>query len=524
MLNVLIKDELLYPKAVIMGILFFGFCALLAWSWNAFQGSRPFRRVFIGGVAVFAVVLFTAMVFCYAPDHDEVEHANAAWQMSQGLLPFNDFFQHHSPMLWILLAPLFKLPFVSNYPVESIRLISMALSLFVLGLLIFMAKRVWKDHGVAWIVILFFMGNFLTMQLFNLRPDLLANICNLSAILVIMKRMKIGACFLSGILLGFSFSLSPKYLPFLLLVPAMMVFERRELSFCFRALMAHAAGICAGLLPLLAWLQWHGLWEPFYQWVIAFNVGRLTKGKVLVGSQLQLIPTVFGLWGCWLLLKSKDGESAHHGRLLCLVMGLSAVIHLKPSVNHLEYYQQMYILTAVLAASGPFLALLKKWLAARRAVFAFLLVGLVLWDGIHTTQNYLRNGHYARVRGTIQTLRRIAGKDDVICTTPEHPITSRNAVYISTGWEYVFKLSNPAVQERLKGVVSEIETKKPAVIINRLLAWPLDSGFIGNLQKHGILSKDDAEVLLKYLDAHYRLKRIQKIEYWIRNDRFVYAE
>ena len=96
------------------------------------------------------------MVFSAVPDHDEVEHASAAWQMSQGLLPYNDFFQHHSPVLWIILSPLFKNPQIVNHPLESIRLISTGVSLSVLLLLAFMAKSVWKDSKAAWVVILFF--------------------------------------------------------------------------------------------------------------------------------------------------------------------------------------------------------------------------------------------------------------------------------------------------------------------------------------------------------------------------------
>jgi hypothetical protein len=520
MLNVFIRSELLYPTAVIMGILFLGFCGLLGWCWNTFQGSRRFRRFFLGGLAVLAVFFFAAMVFTYAPDHDEVEHASAAWQMSQGLLPFNDFFQHHSPMLWILLSPLFKIPVISNYPVESVRLISAAVSLIVLLLLILMAKSIWKDGRVAWVVILFFLGNFLTLQLFNLRPDLLANLCNLSAFLIIMRRRKIAAYALAGFLLGFSFSLSPKYLPYLLLLPALMIFDRRGLSFYLRALPAHAAGICIGLLPLFAWLWSHGLWGPFYQWVIVFNAGRIAGGATLLGGKFQLIPTGFGLWGCCRLLGSKDAEAVNHGRLLCILMGLSALVYLKSSRTHNEYYEQMYILSAVPATAGPFLDLLKKWFDARRTVLAFLLVGVVLWSGIHIAQNYLRHGYYGRVKGSIETLRRIAGRDEVICTTPEHPITSRNAVYISTNWQYVFCLSNPGIREKMRHVVPDIQTKKPAVIINRVHAWPEDWDFIEHLQNQGILSKDEAGVLRNYLETHYRLIRIRNLEYWIRNDRY----
>jgi len=82
MFNVLIRNELLYSKAVMMEVLFLAFCVLLAWSWNAFHCSRQYRRIFFGGAAVFAMVFFAGMVFGLPPHHDEVEHANAAWPAS----------------------------------------------------------------------------------------------------------------------------------------------------------------------------------------------------------------------------------------------------------------------------------------------------------------------------------------------------------------------------------------------------------------------------------------------------------
>ena len=33
----------------------------------------------------------------------------AAWLVSQGLLPFRDFWEHHSPFLWVVLSPLIRI-------------------------------------------------------------------------------------------------------------------------------------------------------------------------------------------------------------------------------------------------------------------------------------------------------------------------------------------------------------------------------------------------------------------------------
>src|SRR6185503_953641 len=39
---------------------------------------------------------------------DELEHTHFAWRMSEGQLPYRDYFDHHTPWLHALLAPLLK--------------------------------------------------------------------------------------------------------------------------------------------------------------------------------------------------------------------------------------------------------------------------------------------------------------------------------------------------------------------------------------------------------------------------------
>ena len=37
---------------------------------------------------------------------DNVEHIHSTWLISQGKIPYKDFFQHHNPLLWYIFAPL----------------------------------------------------------------------------------------------------------------------------------------------------------------------------------------------------------------------------------------------------------------------------------------------------------------------------------------------------------------------------------------------------------------------------------
>ena len=59
------------------------------------------------------------IIFIRAFDNDEFEHAHAAWSVFQGLLPYKDFFEHHTP--WYYFALVAVLPLVRGRPVLRLR-------------------------------------------------------------------------------------------------------------------------------------------------------------------------------------------------------------------------------------------------------------------------------------------------------------------------------------------------------------------------------------------------------------------
>jgi hypothetical protein len=71
--------------------------------------SRSFREpacvfamLVLGGLFTFRLANFHTRWF----NPDEFEHVHVSWLVSEGLLPYRDFFEHHTPWLWYLLAPL----------------------------------------------------------------------------------------------------------------------------------------------------------------------------------------------------------------------------------------------------------------------------------------------------------------------------------------------------------------------------------------------------------------------------------
>ena len=55
-------------------------------------------------------------------DADELQHLHSAWLVSEGFLPYRDYFQHHTPGLHYLLGPLFWLADVKTDPASALRL------------------------------------------------------------------------------------------------------------------------------------------------------------------------------------------------------------------------------------------------------------------------------------------------------------------------------------------------------------------------------------------------------------------
>ena len=102
--------------------------------------SRPF--VLLATVAFFIarVPLIPRRVF----DPDEFEHSHAAWSVFRGLLPYKDFFEHHTPWYYFALSPFFRW-FAVDQSFEAARsflLFARAFSFLLAALSVVLVTRV----------------------------------------------------------------------------------------------------------------------------------------------------------------------------------------------------------------------------------------------------------------------------------------------------------------------------------------------------------------------------------------------
>jgi hypothetical protein len=70
--------------------------------------SDNYKRILFTLISLLALSLLYQSVNRYF-DHDEFEHIHSAWYIANGFIPYVDFFQNHHPLLWFIIAPLFKL-------------------------------------------------------------------------------------------------------------------------------------------------------------------------------------------------------------------------------------------------------------------------------------------------------------------------------------------------------------------------------------------------------------------------------
>jgi len=135
-----------------------------------------FVLIAIAGLLIARIPLIPIRFF----DPDEFEHSHAAWCVFKGLLPYKDFFEHHTPWYYFALSPFFHW-FQVDQSFESARrflLFGRGLSLVLTvlsAILVFRIGRLVANRKVGLVAGLFLVGQpVLIQKTLEIRPDVLA--------------------------------------------------------------------------------------------------------------------------------------------------------------------------------------------------------------------------------------------------------------------------------------------------------------------------------------------------------------
>lgn len=163
------------------------------------------------GLLGFALVLRLLYLWHYRIDSDEPQHLHVVWAWTQGLLPYRDVFDNHSPLFQALYAPLFHLLGVRADILLPMR--AGELPLFILAIFCVwkIAHSLFTPRVALWTATVAALVPPFYLNSIEFRPDQLWTVVWL-LILLVLSTGPIGArrMALAGVLCGLSFCVSMK--------------------------------------------------------------------------------------------------------------------------------------------------------------------------------------------------------------------------------------------------------------------------------------------------------------------------
>ena len=243
-------------------------------------------------VAAVALSLLTpALLLFLAPfNPDEVEYFRASRWVASGLVPFRDFWEHHLPLHWILLAPFAPLTRPAN--VESLLVLRLA-QLPLIALTFYFALRMLVRAGVSRAASLFGLSLFflaIHRSVVEIRIDVTMNLFLLAGLLALtadsaVRPGRSALPLLSGVLLGLACLASQRAIPMALvaaassLLPELTSGRPHSLRSLARRPLLTVAGLAAIAIVAL-FVAWSlgalpALWEDCFRQNLLYE--RLTE-------------------------------------------------------------------------------------------------------------------------------------------------------------------------------------------------------------------------------------------------------
>ena len=206
---------------------------------------------------------------------DELDYAHAAWLVAHGQVPYRDFFDHHFPLLYLLLSPVFRLLGDRSTAILVLRWLMLVPLATILGTAAWLGRRAMGAFGAALAPAVLLLVPTFTRFAVEVRPDPLALALFLVALVLLATAGEHGREHWSGAALGLAVCSSQKVLVFgagFAVVFVLGLIDRRGRR---RAALRHPGRFLAGFLlalaPFFAWLAASRALGPFWIWCFRWS-------------------------------------------------------------------------------------------------------------------------------------------------------------------------------------------------------------------------------------------------------------
>jgi 4-amino-4-deoxy-L-arabinose transferase-like glycosyltransferase len=328
--------------------------------------NRRFQRAVllaIAGLLLVRLPVLSTREF----DADEFEHAHAAWSWFGGLVPYKDFFEHHTPWYYYALRPFFNCFDVAasfdsaTHFLLFVRVISLGLAALSLWL-VYRLGRDWEAPNVGLLAALMLAAQPIFLQKsIEIRPDMLALPFCLAGLLWLLRGLateRLPWFLAAGLAIGGALMSTQKVL--FVLPGTMAGLGLWALSARLRVRVLHVASFLAAVAvpAAVTWAAFaaRGAGGEFIANNFLLNAGWRHTGtgelaKLLWTSGPVLALALWGLRQTWVHLRRADSGDRPHGDLLlaCTMVGLFAGVAVIP-VAYRQYYLLPLPIACLLAA------------------------------------------------------------------------------------------------------------------------------------------------------------------------------
>ena len=470
------------------------------------------------GFSFLPVIIFNLAVVCLwavypKVYHDEATHLHLSWLISQGLVPYKDFWYHHSPLLWLLAAPVLKLASHSVVVFSLSRIFALLLFLLNAWLGWQIAKKIWRKDANLPMYILVLSSVIIPAQYLLFRPDIFMIFFLLAGIYICLEipEERVLPSFFAGIAFALAASfLVKQYL--LILLPVITVFlgnrSRRVIK-----LSLYFLGLGIGIVPLLSYLVSNHILREYVYWVFYFN------SKIV--SFLMFFPLVIlvlGAWGAVILFRRFRNSAETKALIISIGFCLSTLSSLTSTAYaHRGYYLAFWFFICAITACGcPVMAVLGRAPSVmKRSLFVAVFCSILVMPNIDLLRSSWSDD-FRLDKETVSKLQKYCAGETCFCVMPVHPVFARDATRFFTYSQYLFTDDFAIVKNDINrfDIIAQIIASRPAVITcvyqNRDL-------FLDLFEK-GLISASGYGKFISFIKQGYTQSQVGSGIFYIRND------
>lgn len=325
------------------------------------------------------LLLRVGYAFIRRVDSDEPQHLHVAWGWTQGLLPYRDFFDNHTPLFGWLCAPLLRAVGERADAVLWMRLAMAPLYLVGLGCVYRISRNLFAPRAARWTPLLAGLFPLFFFVATEFRTDALWCVLWLAAVATLVGGQATpGRAFCAGLLLGAALGVSLKTVLMLGALGlalagtfGLRAFVAGRFPPWRRSLPLLAAGM-AGLVLIpgliAAFFAAHGAWGPLLACTVGHNhpTASVAAGGGDPGHTLQhrliFLAALVGMGPVALALLRSDERRGTRRTLVFLTAGIygALLVGFWPALTR-QSYLPLYPLAAVPVVAAGWAG--SRWLA-----------------------------------------------------------------------------------------------------------------------------------------------------------------